>query len=98
MGPTVSARPTAPGPADPSDSKIHGFLPGLVQIWRPSQNRFSLQLLGWGVTARMRRGMKRINSILVAASVLAATLTGVSPASAATSAVDCTAGGTPGSA
>lgn len=37
--------------------------------------------------------MKRIISILVATGVLGATLTGISPASAATSAIDCTAGG-----
>ena len=37
--------------------------------------------------------MKRTIPILVAAGLLGATLTGISPASAATSAVDCTAGG-----
>ncbi|WP_327108145.1 hypothetical protein [Nonomuraea glycinis] len=37
--------------------------------------------------------MKRTIPILVAASLLGATLTGISPASAATSAIDCTAGG-----
>ena len=37
--------------------------------------------------------MKRISSILVTTGVLGATLTGISPASAATPAIDCTAGG-----
>lgn len=37
--------------------------------------------------------MKRTIPILVAAGLLGATLTGISPASAATSTVDCTAGG-----